>query len=383
MSRLLFTRNDWPTLGVEIELMLVDAESMALKNCINDVLEHIPESHRERIKPELMQSYVEVNSEVCRTVSDARADLRDKLRVARLAAEKVGVRLAWSGTHPFSPWYQQQVTPTERYFNLVESLQETARRLVSFGLHVHVGVESGDKAVMICDRILRHLPTLLAISVNSPYWSGRDTGLQSARTKVLEGLPTAGLPPQMRNWSEYVWLVNHLIETKFIETIREIWWDVRPHHNFGTVEVRVCDTPTDLEAALGLTALVQCLVTGLSREIDRGAYQFDCHPMMVRQNKWRACRFGLEAELVDPYTFESRPARDVARSLADRLAPIAEELGCANELASLRGTLDGPTGADRQRASARAGDLSDVVKACVHDIGEASRDESQHRVSHH
>ena len=244
-------------------------------------------------------------------------------------ARRHGLRLFWSGTHPFSPWHDQEVTPNERYFDLINLLQETARRLVTFGLHVHVGVDSGDKAIMICDRILQHLPTLLALSVNSPFWQGRNTGLHSQRSKIMETLPTAGLPPLMRNWSEYAWLLNHMVETGFIKTIREIWWDVRPHHNFGTVEVRICDMPPSLEHVLGLTALIQCLVHDLSQEIDRGTYQFDCHPFLIRQNKWRACRYGMDARLVDPASHQAVPARQVVHTLLDRLQPRAEELGCA------------------------------------------------------
>ena len=161
-------------------------------------------------------------------------------------AGRQGVRLFWSGTHPFSPWQAQEVTPLDRYRDLIELLQETARRIITFGLHVHVAVDSGDKAIMICDRILQHLPTLLALSANSPFWQGRNTGLHSQRSKIMETLPTAGLPPMMRNWSEYAWLLNNLVDTGFIKTIRELWWDVRPHHNFGTVEVRICDMPPTL-----------------------------------------------------------------------------------------------------------------------------------------
>ena len=229
-------------------------------------------------KPELMQSCLEVNTGVCHTVAEAERDLRDKLAVIEQAAESLDLRLWWGATHPFSCWRDQLVTPDDRYYQLVNLLQEMARRLVTFGLHVHVGVDTGDKAVMICDRIMRHLPTLLAISSSSPFWEGRDTGLHSHRSKIMEGLPTAGLPTLMRNWSEYVWLVNHMVETGFINTIREIWWDVRPHHNFGTVEVRVCDMPGNLADALAIAALVQCLVKALSDEIDQGAYQHDCHP---------------------------------------------------------------------------------------------------------
>ena len=175
---------------------------------------------------------------------------------------------------------------------------------------------------MICDRILQHLPTLLALSVNSPFWQGRNTGSTPSAAKIMETLPTAGLPPLMRNWSEYVWLLNLLVETGFIKTIRELWWDVRPHHNFGTVEVRICDMPPSLEHVLGITALIQCLVHDLSEEIDRGTYQFDCHPFLIRQNKWRACRYGMDARLVDAATHRAVPARDVVHALVERLETV-------------------------------------------------------------
>jgi carboxylate-amine ligase len=170
----------------------------------------------------------------------------------------------------------------------------------------------------------------------------------------------------MRNWSEYVWLIKHLVDTKFIETIREIWWDVRPHHNFGTVEIRVCDMPLDLNTVLALTAIVQSLVHALSQQIDSGTYLFDCHPMMVRQNKWRATRYGLDAVLVDPYTQDARAAREVVLDMVDRLQEHAEELHCADYLGRARDLVHQPTGAERQRAiHARTGSLVDVVRECV------------------
>ncbi len=358
-----FVPNDWPSLGVEIELQLVDADSMALRSAVLPVLADLPGPLRGRVKPEIMQSYLEINTDVCRTVDDVGRDLAGKLHAVEEVAGRHGLRLAWGGTHPFSPWFEQEVTPDPRYHDLVELLQETARRLVTFGLHIHVGVDSGDKAIMICDRLLRHLPTLLALSANSPFWNGRDTGLHSQRSKVMEDLPTAGLPPLMRNWSEYVWLLRQMVETGFIKTIREVWWDVRPHHNFGTVEVRICDMPPDLPSVLGIAALVQCLVFALSDEIDRGTYQFDCHPMMVRQNKWRACRYGLGANLVDPYTHEARPARQAVADLVARLGEFAEHLGCADALGLAAEMAARPTGSERQRAIYReTGDLAEVVR---------------------
>ena len=364
-DRLEFVRNNWPTLGVEIELQLVDAQSYALRSGIDPILKDLPESLIDRVKPELMQSYLEINTAICRNVAEVGRDLTDKLRDVDAIAGRHGLRLYWAATHPFSRWQDQEVTDTERYHGLIDLLQDSARRLVTFGLHVHVGVDSGDKAIMICDRMLRHLPALLALSVNSPFWSGRNTGLHSQRSKVLDDLPTAGLPPVMRNWSEYVWLLSNLVETGFIRSLREIWWDVRPHHNFGTVEVRVCDMPPDLRTVLGLTALVQCLVRDLSRQIDEGTYLPDGHPFMIRQNKWRACRYGLSAELVDPFTGVPRPARRVIGDLVETLVRrgVPEELSCVAELDIVRDLVDQPTGSERQVAIFEAtGDPAEVVR---------------------
>ena len=223
-------------------------------------------------------------------------------------------------------------------------------RLVTFGLHVHVGVDSGDKAVMICDRMLRHLPLFLALSSNSPFWEGRSTGLHSNRSKIMEGLPTAGLPHRMRNWSEYTWLVTHLVDTGFINTIREIWWDIRPHHLFGTVEIRVCDMPANLEQVLALTAMMQCMVQAMSEEIDGGTYQSEDHPMMVEQNKWRATRFGPDAELVNSDDYQQYTVQQSVDRLIDMLRPTAESLGCVSELENASG-LPASTGSRQQLAA--------------------------------
>jgi carboxylate-amine ligase len=348
MATIDFTSNSRPTLGIEIELGLVDNRTMALASSYADIETLLSGSHSNLIKPELMQCVVELNTDVCETVGDAETDLRAKIMAVEVATDQLDLRLWWGATHPFSPWREQKVTPDDRYFKLVELLQELARRLVTFGLHVHVGVDSGDKAVMICDRILRHLPTLLALTSSSPFWEGRKTGLQSHRSKVMEGLPTAGMPTLMRNWSEYVWLVNHMVDTGFINTIREIWWDVRPHHSFGTVEVRVCDMPGNLEDTLAVSALVQCLVKSLSDEIDSGTYQHDCHPMMVRQNKWRATRFGTAAQLVDSYTYRTVTVPQAVDELVDKLTPVAANLGCESYLEHCRHIAGSPSWADRQ-----------------------------------
>lgn len=332
MSAIKFTHNDAPTIGIEIELQIVDAESLALSNSIEEILSRLDGGLAEHVKPELMQSYLEINTGVCRTVREAGDDLRQKLEDIEQVTDALGLRLYWAATHPFSSWRDQKITVNDRYYRLVELMQDVARRLVTFGLHVHVGVDSGDKAIMICDRMLRHLPLLLALSSNSPFWEGRNTGLHSNRSKIMEGLPTAGMPHLMRNWSEYVWLVNHLVDTGFINTIREIWWDIRPHHNFGTVEIRVCDMPATLDQVLALTALIQCLVQAISEQIEEGTYQSDCHPMMVQQNKWRATRFGPAAPLVNNDDYKQYTVVETVNHLVDLLAPMADRLDCAAEL---------------------------------------------------
>lgn len=366
MSKLEFARNTEPTLGVEIELALVDARTGALRSAIGDVLARVPAEFAGSVKPELMQCYLEINSGVCRTVAQAELDLRSKVLAVEQACDSLGINLLWSGTHPFSLWRDQHLTPNERYAQLISLLQDVGRQLITFGLHVHVGVDSGDKAIMVCDHILAHLPALLALSCNSPCWEGRITGMQSSRSKVMEDLPTAGLPTPMRNWSEYTWLINHLVETGFINTIREIWWDVRPHHNFGTVEVRVCDIPGRLEDVMSIAALVQCLVKHLSDRVDAGLYLTECHPMMVRQNKWRAARYGLDANLVESVSYRQRPVRHILREMVDRLQTVAAQLDCESYLQQAGQLAEGETWARRQeRLLEETGDPAETVRRLV------------------
>jgi carboxylate-amine ligase len=366
MSDEQFHRNEWPTLGVEVELQLVDAETMALRSAIGGVMARLPAGLLDSVKPEFMQCYVEIDTGVCRTVADVEADLAGKIRGVEQAAARCGVRLFWAATHPFSRWQDQQITPNDRYFKLAEQLRETVIRPVTFGLHVHVGVESGDKAILIGDRIVRHLPVLLALSANSPFWHGRLTGHHAHRIEVLEGFPTGGLPPKMRSWDEYSELVDRLQAAGFIESRRELWWDVRPNAANGTVEVRICDMPPDLPGVLGLTALIQCLVRDLSVEIDRGIGAPDWHPLMVRQNRWRACRFGLGANLVDAHTLETVPARRSAESLVRRLRTVAGDLGCAGHLEHAQEMAAGPTGSELQIGLFQeTDDLSEVVRRLV------------------
>lgn len=367
MSVMRFSPNNYPTIGVEIELQLVDADDMSLSSCIEEVLAAIPPHLQGSVKPELMQCYVEINTRICRTVREVAEDLGQKLADVEKIVDSLGIRLFWAATHPFSSWRHQKITVNDRYYRLVALMEDVARRLVTFGLHVHVAVDSGDKAVMICDRMQQHLPLLLALSANSPFWEGRNTGLRSNRSKIMEGLPTAGLPYQMRNWSEYVWLVKHLIDTGFINSIREIWWDIRPHHHFGTVEIRVCDVPPNLEHVLALTALIQCLVHTISNEIDEGTFLGDFHPMMVEQNKWRATRFGADASLVSSKDFQPRSVQTIVDALVEQLTPAGIELNCLAELQSVR-NIPGHTGALRQlEIFEQTGSRREIVRQMMED----------------
>ena len=363
MAKIRFQPNERPTLGVELEFALVNARTMELTSACPAILERLPNELRQSVKPELMQCYIEINSGVGETVEDVRRDLSRKIEAVEKVADDLDAALYWSGSHPFSSWRDQQPTENERYEQLLDSLQDVGRQLVTFGLHVHVGVDSGDKAVMICDRIMRYLPLLIALSCNSPWWEGRVTGLESHRSKIMEALPTAGLPPLMRNWSEYAWLLNHLEETGFINSIRDIWWFVRPHHNFGTVEVRVCDMPGCLDDAIALASLVQCLVSALSEEIDEGTYQHDSHPMLVRQNMWRAERYGLDAMLIDSESLQPQSAREMLLQLIDRLSGTAEAIGAQAGLERARSFAAGETWARRQLAALEeTGDQREAVR---------------------
>ena len=366
MIREQFCSNGWPTLGVEIELQLVDARWMGLRSAIAEILPEVDEPVRDAIKPEFMQCYVEINSAVGQSVADVAVDLDRKVRAVETIAARHDLRLLWAATHPFSSWRHQEITPNERYYKLADSLGETVVRPVTFGLHVHVGVESGDKAIEIGERLQRHLPALLALSVNSPFWNGRRTGHHAHRIELLEGFPTGGLPPRMHCWKDYETLVGQMTAAGFIDSDKELWWDVRPNATHGTVEVRICDMPANLCDVMGLSALIQCLVRDLGNEIDAGCAEPDYHPLLNRQNRWLASRHGLAARLVDPVTLEPRPARLIAEALVERLRDASEDLDCIRELEHVLDMAANPTGAEQQLAAfEETGDLREVVRKMV------------------
>jgi len=360
-ARIPFHGSPRPTLGVELELQVLDPRTWNLTSGSVQLLERLGTDHP-RIKQELTQSTVEVITGISETVAEARADLSASLRELFEAGEALGLAFASAGTHPFGQWRDQQVYPNERYLRLVERIQWPARRLLIYGLHVHVGVSSGEKAIAISNALTSYLPHLLALSASSPFIDFEDTGLASARSKIFEGMPTAGLPFRLANYGEFQRFMNTLVRARAIESIREIWWDIRPHPGFGTLEVRVCDAPSTLRELAALTALVQALVVWLDDHYEAGIPLEVLHAWIVRENKWRATRHGLDADVIFTNEGDHGPLRERLPALVERLAPVAERLGCADELRDVLGIVEHGASCERQRRTyAETGRLPDVV----------------------
>ena len=367
-----FGETSLPTVGVELELQLVDASTLALRQGVDAIFAELPAELSSSVRREFHTCCVEVATDVHASVDEIRRDLKAKLLWVAGAAAQRGLLLAWGGTHPFSHWKDQEVTSEPRYRALADSYQDTLRRQLTFGLHVHVGVESGEAAIRASDQMRDHLPVLLALSANSPFWCGRATGLQSHRIEVAGSLPAGGIPPRLGDWDSYGKLVDELTACELIESPKDLWWDVRPSPSHGTVEVRICDMPLGLEAVLGLTALIECLVHFLAREKDReigsdvgsdatGADQ--ARLLILQQNRWLAARYGLDAMLIDRFTRRKAPARVLARELTDCLIHIGRELGCAEYLQNLRTRTRRSNDAVTQIATyARTNNLEDVVR---------------------
>ncbi|MGI8937193.1 MAG: glutamate--cysteine ligase [Iamia sp.] len=349
-----FKSSPGPSVGIEVELEIVDRETGALASAASDILSEIGAAHPGGVHPkakhELFECTIEIITGICSTVAEGRADLQETLDEVTAAADRRGLDLLCSGTHPFSRWEDQEVSPNPRYAQLIEEMQWMARRLAIFGVHVHVGIRSPEKAVAIANSLSVYIPHLLALSASSPYWEGRDTGLASSRSKVFEGLPTAGLPAPLESWEEFEQLMETLVSSAAISTVREVWWDIRPHPDFGTVELRMCDGMPTLTEVAGIAALAQCLVTYFDTCIDEGTPLPRVRDWVLRQNKWRAGRHGLEAELIVDADGGVRPLRDAVRDLVVEVAPTADRLGCAEELEAIEAIVDGGASYERQRA---------------------------------
>ena len=306
-------------------------------------------SHERRIKAELLQSVIEVATHVAGSVAEAIEDARGLRATLSEAAAERGAVIASAGTHPFSRWEHQDVTDNERYRELMEEMRWVAEREVIFGLHVHVGLASPDEAIAVLNGLRNWLPELLALSTNSPFWLGRDTGLASTRSKIFETFPRSGLPPAFASFEEFELLVARSIKSGSFSDYTYIWWDARPHPKLGTLEVRIPDAQTRLESVAGIVALVQSLVATLADGFERGERPQVQPVTLVNENKWRAARDGLNGQLIDLERDEERPAREAVLALVERAEPAAARLGCREELREVERLVERGSGADEQR----------------------------------
>lgn len=371
-----FNSSEKSTIGVEVEYGIVDRSTGELVPRSLEILElagaGYPDGLHPKAKNELFQPSIEVITGICETPSEAIADLAGTLSEIVPLLTARGLALESTGTHPFAEWDELPTTPNARYDRMLERLQWPAQRLLIHGIHVHVGVRSGDKAVVTTNVLAMYLPMILALSASSPYWLGRDTGMASSRTKVFEAMPTTGVPPQLRDWNDFNRLLNALIKAGTIESVKEIWWDIRPHPGFGTVELRMCDGITTLRETATVAAIAQCAVTRIDRLIDAGE-EFELLPdWVLRENKWRASRWGLDAQLIYNQNGDTAPLREQLADFIGRLLPTAEELGCAAELThALTIAEEGASYLRQREVVAAGGSLVDVVKMLVAETDES------------
>lgn len=372
-----FARSARSTIGMEWEVAIVDRATGELASVADRVLEVLdagsPGEHHPFITAELLTNTVELVSAVHTTVADTVADLEGQLAEVRAVIDELGdYELICSGSHPFSQWYHQQLTDKARYHKLIERTRWWGRNMMIWGVHVHVGIEDREKALPILDGLLAYLPHLQALSASSPFWAGVETGYASNRALMFQQLPTAGLPYPLADWAAYERYVDDLVRTGVIEDHSEVRWDIRPSPRWGTVEVRVCDGVSTAAEIGAIGALVQCLVEWMSTRLDEGGTLTVLQPWYIRENKWRAARYGMDAEVITDVAGTERPVADDLRDLLTTLAPFAERLGCAAELQQVRAVLDDGASYQRQLrvAEAAGGDLTAVVSHLAKELRE-------------
>lgn len=373
-----FARSERSTVGIEWELAIVNRASGQLASVGDRVLAELGEADgtpHPFITSELLTNTVELVSGVHHRVAGAVDDLTGQVAEVRAVLDGLGeYELICSGSHPYSQWYDQRLTDKPRYHKLIERTRWWGRNMMIWGIHVHVGIEERDKALPILDGMLAYVPHLQALSASSPYWAGVETGYASNRALMFQQLPTAGLPYPLPDWGAYERYVDDLVRTGVIEDHTEVRWDIRPSPRWGTVEVRVCDGVSSADEIGAIAALIQCLVEWMSRRLDAGETLPVLQPWYVRENKWRAARYGMDAEVITDVAGSERHVVDDLRDLLETLAPIAERLGCAVELDRVRRTLDGGASYQRQLqvAAEHDGDLTAVVAHLARELREGT-----------
>jgi glutamate---cysteine ligase / carboxylate-amine ligase len=351
------------TIGIEEEYQTIDPETRDLRSHIGaEIIEKGRLVLHERIKPEMHQSVIEVGTGICQNIHQARTEVVElRGSLIRLARDN-GMRLAAAGTHPFSDWRDQEIYPDERYYNIVQDLKMVARANLIFGLHVHIGVEDREVAIHLMNAARYFVPHILALSTNSPFWLGMDTGLKSYRCKVFDKFPRTNIPDYFPSWGEYESFVNLLIQTKCIDNAKRIWWDIRPHPYFPTLEFRICDIPMRVDETIAIAALIQATVAKLYRlhESNQGFRLY--RRALIMENKWRALRYGLDGKLVDFGKRTEVPLRDLMVEYLAFVDDVVDELGSRKELDYIYQIMDQGSGADRQlKVFKETGDLKKVV----------------------
>jgi len=351
------------TIGIEEEYQTIDPVTRALRSHIHaEILEKGKMILQERVKAEMHQSVVEVGTGVCKNIKEAAAEVKDLRRnIIRLANEN-GLRVASVATHPFSDWRTQDIHPDERYKNIVEDLQLVARANLIFGLHVHIGIEDRETAIHMMNHARYFLPHILALSTNSPFWLGMNTGLKSYRCKVFDKFPRTNIPDYFPSWGEYENFIKLLIKTNCIDNAKKIWWDIRPHPFFNTIEFRVCDIPMRADETIALAALIQATVAKLYKLYTANQGFRLYRRALIMENKWRAARYGLDGKLIDFGKQKEVPARDLVHEYLEFIDDVVDELDSREELEYIHKILETGSGADRQlRVFAETGDLKKVV----------------------
>jgi len=362
------------TLGIEEEFAIVDPVTRELRSHIQEILEGGKVTLKEQVKPEMHQSVVELGTEICQSIGDARShvvELRSKL--ASLAAQS-GLKIASAGTHPFSHWHDQLITEGERYKEIVQDMQLLARANLIFGLHVHVGIPSRDTAIHVMNQARYFLPHIYALSVNSPFWVGRNTGLKGYRLKVFERFPRTGIPDAFESLSEYEDYCKLLVKTGCVDNAKKIWWDIRLHPFFDTLEFRIFDAQSRVEDTLALAALVQAIIARLYKLLRQNITFRVYRRRLLDENRWRASRYGISGKLIDFGCEAEVETRSLIQELLEFVGKEMEELGSQRELAHLQRILREGTGADRQLATwERTQDMKAVVDQIVQETYEGLR----------
>jgi carboxylate-amine ligase len=337
------------TLGIEEEFQTVDPVTRDLRSHIqSEIIAKGKTRLQERVKPEMHQSVIEVGTGICKDIKEAKLEVIELRRNMVQLASDNGLRLAAAGTHPFADWHSQDIFPDDRYKTIVEDMQQVARANLIFGLHVHVGIEDRETTIHLMNAARYFLPHILCLSVNSPFWMGRNTGLKSYRCKVFDKFPRTNIPDYFQSYSEYENFVNLLIKTKCIDNAKKIWWDIRPHPFFGTLEFRICDIPMRAEETIALAALMQAVVVKLYKLYSANMGFRLYRRALIMENKWRASRYGLEGKLIDFGKQEELPARELITELLQFVDDVVDELGSREEVNYINTILSMGTGAERQ-----------------------------------